>query len=142
MLAPAPCSDALDMARQVDPEGRRTIGGFGRLIEALCLAVLCRRAGGVMTCDDVAAYGDHGCCLLSWCCRCMHSSCSDPVRSQDRPPSLAAWPNVALPQVRCSLSPGVLTKLDIMDRGTDAVAVLKNETVPLALGFVGVVLRR
>lgn len=36
---------------------------------------------------------------------------------------------------------GVLTKLDIMDRGTDAVAVLKNETVPLALGFVGVVLR-
>ncbi|PRW60097.1 dynamin-related 3B-like isoform A [Chlorella sorokiniana] len=36
---------------------------------------------------------------------------------------------------------GVLTKLDIMDRGTDAVAVLKNEAVPLALGFVGVVLR-
>jgi dynamin 1-like protein len=35
----------------------------------------------------------------------------------------------------------VLTKLDIMDRGTDAVAVLKNEAVPLALGFVGVVLR-
>lgn len=29
-----------------------------------------------------------------------------------------------------------------MDRGTDAVAVLKNEAVPLALGFVGVVLRR
>lgn len=40
------------------------------------------------------------------------------------------------------LPPGVLTKVDIMDRGTDAVAVLKNETVPLALGFVGVVLRR
>lgn len=39
-------------------------------------------------------------------------------------------------------SAGVLTKLDIMDRGTDAVAVLKNEAVPLALGFVGVVLRR
>ena len=36
---------------------------------------------------------------------------------------------------------GVLTKLDIMDRGTDAVAVLRNEAVPLALGFVGVVLR-
>lgn len=36
---------------------------------------------------------------------------------------------------------GVLTKLDIMDRGTDAVSVLKNETVPLQLGFVGVVLR-
>lgn len=35
----------------------------------------------------------------------------------------------------------MLTKLDIMDRGTDAVAVLRNESVPLALGFVGAVLR-
>ncbi len=32
---------------------------------------------------------------------------------------------------------GVLTKLDIMDRGTDAVAVLKNEVVPLRLGYIG-----
>lgn len=38
-------------------------------------------------------------------------------------------------------NPGVLTKLDIMDRGTDAVGVLRNEAVPLQLGFVGVVLR-
>ena len=36
---------------------------------------------------------------------------------------------------------GVLTKLDIMDRGTDAAAVLRNEVVPLQLGYVGVVLR-
>lgn len=36
---------------------------------------------------------------------------------------------------------GVLTKLDIMDRGTDAVAVLRNEVIPLRLGYVGVVLR-
>lgn len=36
---------------------------------------------------------------------------------------------------------GVLTKLDIMDRGTDAAAVLRNEVVPLRLGYVGVVLR-
>lgn len=36
---------------------------------------------------------------------------------------------------------GVLTKLDIMDRGTDAVKMLKNEVVPLKLGYVGVVLR-
>lgn len=36
---------------------------------------------------------------------------------------------------------GVLTKLDIMDRGTDAVAMLKNEVVPLRLGYIGVVLR-
>ena len=36
---------------------------------------------------------------------------------------------------------GVLTKLDIMDKGTDAVQVLKNAVVPLSLGYVGVVLR-
>ncbi|KFM27720.1 Dynamin-1-like protein [Auxenochlorella protothecoides] len=36
---------------------------------------------------------------------------------------------------------GVLTKLDLMDRGTDAVAALRNEVVPLRLGHVGVVLR-
>ncbi|GAB4823382.1 hypothetical protein N2152v2_010428 [Parachlorella kessleri] len=64
-------SDALDMARQVDPEGHRTIGESGE-----------------------AAVGR-----------------------------------------------GVLTKLDIMDRGTDAVAILKNEIVPLRLGYIGVVLR-
>ena len=32
---------------------------------------------------------------------------------------------------------GVLTKLDIMDRGTDASAVLRNEVVPLRLGYIG-----
>jgi hypothetical protein len=36
---------------------------------------------------------------------------------------------------------GVLTKLDIMDRGTDAAAVLRNEVVPLRLGHLGVVNR-
>jgi len=36
---------------------------------------------------------------------------------------------------------GVLTKLDIMDKGTDAVKILKNECIPLRLGYVGVVLR-
>jgi len=35
----------------------------------------------------------------------------------------------------------VLTKLDIMDRGTDASAVLRNESVPLRLGYIGVVNR-
>lgn len=33
---------------------------------------------------------------------------------------------------------GVLTKLDIMDRGTNALRVLKNEVVPLRLGYIGV----
>ena len=36
---------------------------------------------------------------------------------------------------------GVLTKLDIMDRGTDAAAALRNEVVPLKLGYIGVVNR-
>jgi len=35
----------------------------------------------------------------------------------------------------------VLTKLDIMDRGTDALATLRNEVLPLKLGWVGVVNR-
>lgn len=32
---------------------------------------------------------------------------------------------------------GVLTKLDIMDRGTDASEILRNRIVPLRLGYVG-----
>ncbi|EIE21671.1 hypothetical protein COCSUDRAFT_37405 [Coccomyxa subellipsoidea C-169] len=36
---------------------------------------------------------------------------------------------------------GVLTKLDIMDRGTDAAAILRNEVVPLRLGYIGMVNR-
>ena len=36
---------------------------------------------------------------------------------------------------------GVLTKLDIMDRGTDAGAVLRNQVFPLKLGYVAVVNR-
>ena len=36
---------------------------------------------------------------------------------------------------------GVLTKLDIMDRGTDASAILRNEAVPLRLGYIGMINR-
>ena len=36
---------------------------------------------------------------------------------------------------------GVLTKLDLMDRGTDAMNVLNNEVVPLKLGYIPVVNR-
>lgn len=36
---------------------------------------------------------------------------------------------------------GVVTKLDIMDRGTDACAYLRGEVVPLKLGYIGVVNR-
>jgi hypothetical protein len=34
-----------------------------------------------------------------------------------------------------------LTKLDLMDAGTDAVDVLTGRVVPLRLGFIGVVNR-
>mmetsp|Transcript_34279 Transcript_34279/g.58692 ORF Transcript_34279/g.58692 Transcript_34279/m.58692 type:complete len:745 (+) Transcript_34279:37-2271(+) len=36
---------------------------------------------------------------------------------------------------------GVVTKIDIMDRGTDAMDVLTGQVIPLQLGFVGVVMR-
>jgi len=36
---------------------------------------------------------------------------------------------------------GVVTKLDIMDRGTDASDILRNKVVPLRLGYIGVVNR-
>ena len=36
---------------------------------------------------------------------------------------------------------GVLTKLDLMDKGTDAMEMLEGKQIPLRLGFVGVVNR-
>ena len=36
---------------------------------------------------------------------------------------------------------GVLTKLDLMDRGTDAFEILSNRVIPLRLGYVGVINR-
>lgn len=36
---------------------------------------------------------------------------------------------------------GVITKLDIMDRGTNAVHYIKGEIVPLSLGYIGVINR-
>lgn len=33
---------------------------------------------------------------------------------------------------------GVVTKIDIMDKGTDASSMLANEEIPLKLGYVGV----
>lgn len=35
----------------------------------------------------------------------------------------------------------MLTKLDIMDKGTDASAMLRNQIVPLRLGYIGMVNR-
>ena len=36
---------------------------------------------------------------------------------------------------------GVITKLDIMDRGTNAVHYIRGDVVPLALGYIGVINR-
>eukprot|EP00966_Prymnesium_polylepis_P144527 3337507-Prymnesium_polylepis.1 len=36
---------------------------------------------------------------------------------------------------------GVITKLDLMDAGTDALAILRGNVIPLRRGFVGVVNR-
>jgi replication fork clamp-binding protein CrfC len=36
---------------------------------------------------------------------------------------------------------GVLTKLDIMDRGTDALPMLRNDVLPLRLGYIAVINR-
>ncbi|KAL0237604.1 hypothetical protein PCE1_000998 [Barthelona sp. PCE] len=36
---------------------------------------------------------------------------------------------------------GVITKVDLMDRGTDAVDILKGKVYPLQLGYIGLVLR-
>merc|ERR1719335_1384773 len=36
---------------------------------------------------------------------------------------------------------GVVTKIDIMDQGTDASKMLKGEDIPLRLGYVGVKMR-
>ena len=36
---------------------------------------------------------------------------------------------------------GVLTKIDLMDKGTNALATLQGQVVPLKLGFIGVVNR-
>lgn len=36
---------------------------------------------------------------------------------------------------------GVITKIDIMDAGTNAVSMLKGDDIPLKLGYVGVKLR-
>jgi len=36
---------------------------------------------------------------------------------------------------------GVLTKLDLMDQGTDALPIIRNEMIPLKLGYIGVISR-
>ena len=102
-------SDALDLARTVDPQGYRTVGA----------------------------------CVHGWVCACVRASIMCPHIFP-----LSLWLHLLQPAAPAPLPPppppprpGVLTKLDIMDRGTDAVSALRGEVVPLRLGYVGVVLR-
>ncbi len=44
-------------------------------------------------------------------------------------------------RMRACTHAGVVTKLDIMDRGTSAVRILSNQHIPLQLGYIGVVNR-
>ena len=103
-------SDALHMARMVDPEGVRTVGEGSRDDGDQ------PRAGLIVERD-------------------MQSSCLV-VHSSFYLPSLCFW----IPYHHFN-STGVLTKLDIMDRGTSAAHILRNAHIPLRLGYVGVVLR-
>lgn len=116
-------SDALDMARQVDPEGRRTIGEAG----AAAARVGYERGepASLPACSRTAGRPQHCAAVPQQFNARLHPP-TNPCATRTNPRPIA----------------GVLTKLDIMDRGTDAVSVLKSEVVPLALGFVGVVLRR
>ncbi len=41
----------------------------------------------------------------------------------------------------CQRTLGVITKLDLMDKGTNAVEILMNKTFPLKYGYIGVVCR-
>ena len=36
---------------------------------------------------------------------------------------------------------GVITKIDIMDKGTNAKKALENKEIPLKLGYVGIKMR-
>ena len=42
---------------------------------------------------------------------------------------------------QCQRTVGVITKLDLMDKGTNAVEILMNKTFPLKYGYIGVVCR-
>jgi replication fork clamp-binding protein CrfC len=36
---------------------------------------------------------------------------------------------------------GVLTKIDIMDQGTDCIEIIQGKVYPLKLGYIGVICR-
>jgi hypothetical protein len=114
-------SDALRMARDVDPNGDRTIGAAPSARPRW----VAQRGAERLPCRPPdrgsAASGAHP------AARAVH---------------FRAWRQPPLPLPPC-LAPalGVLTKIDIMDRGTDCRDVLLGKTLKLKHGWVAVVNR-
>lgn len=99
-------SDALRLAREVDPTGERTIGAWGPAAAA-----------------GMALEG-------------LRSNFVGGEIEAETAPAL----NNALPS-GCGCSAGVLTKIDIMDPGTNCRDVLEGQTYQLRNGWIGVVNR-
>ncbi len=121
-------SDAIELARSVDPEGLRTIGRLHHLVLALVIN------------RHHAAEHSHNLCILAFLCRGARGAAvlvSDNMLITLQVLQLLKL-LASIQVVRMALGgAGVLTKLDIMDRGTNALRVLKNEVVPLRLGYIG-----
>ena len=122
-------SDALEMARCVDPDGLRTLGAHPALIFKRYLC----------------GCSDNACVILGLTLHCsmvkVHDKQSSPRPCTCQVSQLLHLAGAAHSRHRCKRSvqipAGVLTKLDIMDRGTDAAAVLQNAVIPLRLGHIG-----
>lgn len=169
-------SDALQLARLVDPEGLRTIGGGLGSVLLRCFPPLCSphshslapAPAPSLPASTLSLYlrlaylcpvTSKALPILSPCCVLLQYPLSSFVglpRFADSVESSRAnhvWPSCLLSQtyhfgpyhdmqtVRGPLPPGVLTKLDIMDRGTNAAHILRNQHIPLRLGYVAVVNR-
>ena len=131
-------SDALRLAREVDPTGERTIGGAR---EAAGAAGRGRGAG--WRCGSGGAVQRVGyqplvaqCGVVSRPTTCPCCSLASGLVLSLLPPS----PRLALP---CLLRApaGVLTKIDIMDPGTNCRDVLEGHSYGLRNGWIGVVNR-
>lgn len=120
-------SDALRLAREVDPSGERTIGAGGWRVLGCCRGVRLSCCGvGMPACQA-------HCQLLPSCCP-WRITCCRPFLAQTQPSS-----HVARPAPRTLA--GVLTKIDIMDPGTNCRDVLEGQTYQLRNGWIGVVNR-
>jgi hypothetical protein len=118
-------SDALRLARDVDPAGDRTIGVCVCVwCACMCACVALVNIGhcALGGCVGVDAPSSRGACALA-----LHSHngrCALATHGSSHPPNA-----------------GVITKIDIMDRGTDCRDVLQGQAMRLKHGWVAVVNR-